>query len=79
MNAATQSDGSRPLLFRVNKSHPGRLVGTAEVPPKVAVVLRRTATSGSLPLAPVDLSVWPAQGFVGLDRIGEHRELALFF
>jgi hypothetical protein len=33
---------------------------------------------GSLPLPPVDLSIRPAQGFVGLNRIGERRELVLF-
>jgi hypothetical protein len=31
-----------------------------------------------LPLASINLAVWPAEVFVGLDRIGDGRELAFF-
>jgi hypothetical protein len=39
---------------RVTNRHAGGHAATAEVPPKAAVVLRRTCHKGSLSLVPVD-------------------------
>src|SRR5262245_3717538 len=66
------------MATRTISTSPGKLPGTIERA-KLGGKLRASAGVLVSTLAARSFAIWPADGLVGLQRLGDHRELARFF